>query len=130
MGLFRRSGRGRRNRSARLVAVPPFSRSSVDHARGRLSPQTRRFVKLGVAAIALYLFVAGNMGTWKLVSLWRLERQMERRATRLSAEIITLDTRRRLLESDTTYIESVARKEYNLSRPNELIYTVDDPSVP
>jgi cell division protein FtsB len=113
-----------------LVTVTPFSRESLERAPGRVSPQTRRIVRLVLGAVALYLFVAGNMGTWRLVSLWRVERQLERRETRLSAEIIGLDTKRRMLESDTTYIETIARREYNLSRPDELIYLVSEDPAP
>lgn len=130
MGLFRRSGRGRKFGRTPLVTVTPFSRESLERAPGRVSPQTRRIVRLVLAAVALYLFVAGNMGTWRLVSLWRVERQLERRETRLSAEIIGLDTKRRMLESDTTYIETIARREYNLSRPDEMIYLVSEDPAP
>jgi cell division protein FtsB len=133
MDLFRRSGRGRNRRRAKrtpLVAVTPFSRASLERAPGRVSPQARRIVKLAIAAVALYLFVAGNMGTWRLVSLWRMERQLERRETRLSAEVVCLDTKRRMLESDTTYIETIARREYNLARPDEKVYIVIESDMP
>ena len=73
-----------------------------------------------------YLFISGNMGAWRLVSLWRTEQALDRREGRLLAEIITLNTRQQMLENDTLYIEKIARTEYNLSRPDETIYFTDE----
>jgi len=116
-------------RNKRTVAVPSYSRSTHNPPSG-LTPETRRWLKLGIAAVLAYLFVAGNMGAWRLVSLWRTERALERREDRLMAEIISLDTRQRMLTADTTYIEAIARTEYKLSRPDETVYLIDDESAP
>jgi cell division protein FtsB len=108
-----------------MVTVQQFSRNAHNHP-ARLSPVARRWLKWGLVAVLFYLFVSGNMGAWNLISLWRTEQALERRESRLMAEIITLDTRRHMLENDTTYIERIARTEYNLSRPDETIYIVDE----
>ena len=119
-------GKNKRSRHPRrTVNVPSFSHSAHS-PQSRFSPETRRWLKLGVAAVLAYLFVAGNMGAWRLVSLWRTEGALERREARLLAEIISLDTRQRMLQTDTTYIEMIARTEYNLSRPDETIYLIDE----
>ena len=123
-------GRKKRARQPRRpVTVPSYSRSVHNPPKG-LSPEARRWVKLGVAAVIAYMFVAGNMGAWRLVSLWRTERALERREDKLMAEIISLDTRQRMLTADTTYIESIARTEYRLSRPDETVYLIDDDTAP
>ncbi len=121
--MFGRKKNSRQTR--RPVTVPSYSRSA-HQPQSRLSPEARRWVKLGIGAVLAYLFVAGNMGAWRMVSLWRTEHALERREDRLMAEIISLDTRQRMLEADTTYIESIARKDYKLSRPDETIYLIDE----
>jgi cell division protein FtsB len=119
-------GKKRKSRqSRRKVTVSPYSRNS--HApQSALSPQARRWVKVGMAAVLTYLFVAGNMGAWRLVSLWRIESDLEHQEDRLLAEIISLDTRQQMLKSDTTYIENLARTEFNLQRSDETVYLIDD----
>lgn len=112
-------------RSKRTVTVPAYSRSA-HQPQSRFSPETRRWLRLGIAAVLAYLFVAGNMGAWRLVSLWRTEHALERREARVLAEIMSLDTRQRMLEADTTYIESIARTDYKLSRPDETVYLIDE----
>ena len=119
-------GKNRQSRRPkRTVNVPSFSRNAHS-PQARLSPETRRWLRLGVAAVLAYLFVAGNMGAWRLVSLWRTESALERSEKRLLAEIISLDTRQQRLKTDTTYIETIARTEYNLARPDETIYIIDE----
>jgi len=122
-------GKNKKSRQPkRTVTVPSYSRSA--HNPPALSSEARRWLRLGVAAVLAYLFVAGNMGAWRLVSLWRTESALEHREDRLMAEIISLDTRQRMLTADTTYIESIARTEYKLSRPDETVYIIEDDSAP
>jgi cell division protein FtsB len=108
-----------------MVTVQPYSATA--RRRGdEFKPETKRWLKLGIIAVVFYLFVSGNMGAWNLLSLWRTESALERSEANLTAEIFALETRQRMLESDTTYIEKIARTEYNLSRPGEIIYITDD----
>jgi cell division protein FtsB len=117
--------RSRPSRSRRMVTVQPYSATA--RRRGdEFKPETKRWLKLGIIAVVFYLFVSGNMGAWNLLSLWRTESALERSEANLTAEIFALETRQRMLESDTTYIEKIARTEYNLSRPGEIIYITDD----
>ncbi len=109
-----------------MVTISAFSRSLIDSRRNRLSPRALRGLKLIVGAVILYLFVAGNMGAWHMVSLWRAEQALTEYEADLFAEVINLDTKRRRLLNDTTYIENIARTEYNLSRSDEIIYIVDE----
>jgi cell division protein FtsB len=108
-----------------MVTVRPYT--SAARRRGdEFKPETKRWLKLGIIAVVFYLFVSGNMGAWNLVSLWRTENALAHQEDKLTAEIFALETRRHMLESDTTYIEKIARTEYNLSRPGEIIYITDD----
>jgi len=123
MGLFRKSRRSRR--AQRTITVTPFSASHARSTKTTLSPGTRRAITLVLAGIVLYLFFAGPMGAWNLVSLWRTERALARESRELQAEIVELGIRRQKLESDTLYIERVAREEYHLAHPDELIYETE-----
>jgi len=123
MGLF---GGRRSSRRRRVVTVPTYS-----PARGRskprpLSPGTKRIIRWIIGGVIAYLFVAGPRGAFNLLSLWRTENALERRELRLSAEIVELETQRNRLETDTLYIERIARTEYRMARPDEVIYELDE----
>ncbi|MBI5866693.1 MAG: septum formation initiator family protein [candidate division Zixibacteria bacterium] len=123
-----RLSRQERRRQSGPVAVTAFQRAVFDRERGGLPPKTRLILRVIGCAVLLYVFVAGNMGILKMMDLRRSERTLTRRDTRLAAQVMSLDTRRRMLESDTTYIEKVARTEYHLSRPGEVIYEIEKPT--
>lgn len=125
MGLFGKSRRNRR-RSSHYVSVPPFSASRARGKQSTLSPNARRVIKYVVGAVVLYLFLAGPQGAWNLLSLWRAEHALERKELALQAEIVELQIRRDKLENDTLYIERVARTDYNMARPDEIIYETGD----
>jgi cell division protein FtsB len=123
-----RISRQQRRRQSGPIAVTAFSRAVFDAERGGFSRQTRLLLRVIFGAALLYLFVAGNMGVLKMLNLWRSERALTRRDTRVAAQVLSLDTRRRMLETDTTYIEKIARTEYHLSRPGEVVYEIESPS--
>ncbi|GAB4319525.1 MAG: hypothetical protein Kow0074_09170 [Candidatus Zixiibacteriota bacterium] len=125
MGLFGKSRRNRR-RSSHYVSVPPFSPTRARSGRSTLSPNARRAIKWIVGAVVLYLFLAGPQGAWNLLSLWRAEHALERKELALQAEIVELQIRHDKLESDTLYIERVARTDYNMAHPDEVIYEAGD----
>ncbi len=124
MGLFGHSRRKRR-RSSRYVSVTPFSPSRARKKQSRLSPSTRRAIKWVAGGVVVYLFFAGPMGAWNLLELRWAEGALEQKELELRAEIVELQIRHDKLESDTLYIEHVARNEYNLAHPDEIIYEID-----
>ncbi|MEW5701908.1 MAG: septum formation initiator family protein [Candidatus Zixiibacteriota bacterium] len=118
MGLFRRR---KKRRSPALVTISEFSLRAMPRRAG-LPPRARKALWVTGGIVLLYLFVIGDRGAWRLLSLLRLRQELAAQELSLSAELVDLDTRHRLLESDTTYIEMIARTEYRLSRPDETIY--------
>ena len=89
------------------------------------SPLRRRAaatIKIGVLALVVYGFATGQEGTVRLVKLYRERQQLQDEERRITAEIVQLDNVCRYLETDTAYIEQIAREDYGLSRPNEIIY--------
>ena len=121
-----RLSRQQRRRQSGPIAVTAFSRAVFDAERGGLSRQTKLILRVIAGGALLYLFVAGNMGVLKMLDLWRSERSLMRRDTRLSAQVLSLDTRRRMLENDTTYIEKVARDKLQVVNKGETIVRVED----
>ena len=91
--------------------------------------KNRRWRRASLLAYALVLYVGYTYlgGDSGLIQYWRLHQKHDR----LDKEIMLLQTRQdslrqviTLLESDTTFIEKVARERYFLGKPGETIYTV------
>lgn len=119
-------GRKKNRRVARhKVIIPTFS--SVSRVSGRRLTETRsrRLWLIGFVVLIGYLFVSTQIGLWRSWSLWRLRDNLDEQRLALSAQVIDLDTRKRLLLTDTLFIERVARSEYLLSRPDETIYEIE-----
>ena len=125
MGLF---GGRRSRRRRRVVTVPSYSPSRARTQKRTLSPGTKRILQWVIGGVIAYLFVAGPRGAYNLLSLWRTENALQHRELELSAEIVELQTRRDRLESDSLYIERIARTEYRMARPDEVIYVTDEPA--
>jgi len=79
-------------------------------------------IKLALAGLLVYAFAAGPTGFVRLVGLGQEDPELRAEDKQLSVDIINLDNIRRGLECDTTYIEKIARENYGLSRPDEIIY--------
>jgi len=109
-------------------AIPHFrSGSAAKHKSA--SDWVPKIPAMLMAIVIIYLIVSGQLGLWRLVSLWHLRGDLQDEQLALSAQVVDLDTRRRLLETDTLYIEQIARTEYHLSHPDEIIYDLR-PSEP
>ena len=113
---------GRRRHRQRLVTIPEYRARNAARGGDGFSPRMRTLLTVGFAALMVYLAIASQMGLWRTVSLWQLRSDLADRRLDLAAEVVDLDIRRQLLESDTLYIEQVARTEYHFSRPDEIVY--------
>jgi len=117
--------KNRKNRRKGKVILPELTsnlRRPVDYLGGAYKRPLIRGIKLALAGLLIYGFAAGPTGIVRLVGLYREDRQLHAEEQQLTAEIICLENLRRGLESDTTYLEKIAREEYGLSRPDEIIY--------
>jgi cell division protein FtsB len=56
------------------------------------------------------------------MSLHEINDELKAEELAIAAQVVDLDTRKRLLETDTLFIEQVARSEFQLSRPGETVY--------
>jgi cell division protein FtsB len=90
-------------------------------------PRSPRFILLALAAVLVYVGYSYLGGSYGFYNLWRLHRQK----SALRAELATLQARQdslqqeiSRLQSDTTYIEELARKKYYMGKPGENIYII------
>jgi cell division protein FtsB len=121
--MFKRTNR--KNRRLGKVILPDLVSNIRRRADNLAGSRKRRLVvavKLAFAGLLVYAFAAGPTGVARLVNLYTEDRQLQAVDRQLTAEIICLENTRRGLESDTSYIEKIAREDYGLSRPNEIIY--------
>jgi len=94
-------------------------RRSVD-----ISPGFARALLIAVLVLIGLVFVAGDVGLWKL---WIAQRQMKN----LSAKITELESKNALLSAeierlkiDPFTIEKVAREKYGYLRPGDRVYRI------
>jgi cell division protein FtsB len=131
MGIFRRKKNRRTTRQ--IVTIPSFSSVSRKSGRRLSETRSRRLWLIGFVILIGYLFVSTQIGLWRSWSLWRMRDNLDEQRLELAAQVVDLDTRKRLLLTDTLFIERVARSEYHLSRPDETIYeltTQPEPQAP
>ena len=123
--------RNRKNRRKGKVVIPDLLasiRRSADHFGNANRRRMIVFVKLALAALLVYAFAAGPTGFMRLVGLYQEQNELRAEDRQLNAEIVRLENTRRGLESDTSYIEKIAREDYGLSRPDEIIYLESSPA--
>ncbi len=105
--------------------------------RNKFSPSKNRpklrlllWAMLGVLLYVAYSYFGGSYG---LIQLWRLQQRqaaLDREVMRLQVQQDSLRREIQLLQTDTTYIEKVARERYNMGKPGEKIYTIVKPQKP
>lgn len=117
-------------RRASFVTIREYTYSSLP----KPSPKWSRKAKFGfgaaVLAAFLYFLISGDLGIIKLMSLRDFHEDLEAEELAIAAEVVDLDTRKRLLETDTLFIEQVARTEFQMSRPGETVYEVVEKTAP
>jgi cell division protein FtsB len=123
----------RKNRKIRRegkVIIPDLM-ANLSYRASHLPLRQRRLlvngIKLAVLAVVVYAFAAGPGGFMRLRDLYAEQNALQAEDCRLSVEIVQLDNIRQSLETDTSYIEKIAREDYGYSRPDEIIYFEPEP---
>jgi len=80
------------------------------------------FIPAGVILFILFFTVFGERGLLRIYHLSKDKQEMEKRVTELKAENDRLRREIEALQSDRRYLESIARRDFGLVRPNEIIY--------
>ena len=85
---------------------------------------SRRYFIIPAAVILFFLSftVFGERGVLRIYRLSQEKEEIEQKAARIRAENEQLRREIEALKSDRRYLESIARKEFGLVRPNEIIY--------
>jgi cell division protein FtsB len=83
-----------------------------------------RFYIIPAAIILFILFftVFGERGVLRIYRLAQEKEDIQKKAAQIKAENDQLKREIEALKSDRRYLESIARKEFGLVRPNETIY--------
>lgn len=84
----------------------------------------KRFVlaPVGVAVFILYFTVFGERGLLRINHLHRDQDEMQKRYLEIKGENDRLKREITALQADRRYLESIARRDFGLVRPNEVVY--------
>jgi cell division protein FtsB len=85
------------------------------------------------AALIVYVAYSYLGGSYGFYNMWKLHRQENALQAELAALQARQDSLKReiaRLQSDTTYIEELARKKYQMGKPGEDIYIVTQKEKP
>lgn len=85
---------------------------------------SRRFFLIPAVIILFILFftVFGERGVLRIYRMTQEKEEIQKKAEQIKTENEQLKREIEALKSDRRYLESIARKEFGLVRPNELIY--------
>jgi cell division protein FtsB len=117
-----------RKSSSRLKS--PSGRQSYAIQTGRSKLRLMMWALFGVLIYVGYSYLGGSYG---LIQLWRLNQRraaLDREVMRLQVQQDSLRREIQLLQTDTTYIEKLARERYKMGKPGEKIYTIVKPQQP
>ncbi len=114
--------RKRHAKRASYVTIREYTYSSLPKPSPKWSGRTRAVFIVVASASFLYFLVSGDLGIVKLISMHKLSEELKAEELAIAAQMVDLDTRKRLLETDTLFIEQVARTEFQMSRPGEVVY--------
>ncbi|NMC43125.1 MAG: hypothetical protein GYA46_04330 [candidate division Zixibacteria bacterium] len=90
--------------------------------------KTIRFIAYLAVFYLAYLFCAGDYGLFRINRLYRQRDALEREYRVTVAEAADLSFRLRRLQTDSHYLEWLARTRYGFSRPDETIYHIKLPA--
>jgi len=86
-----------------------------------------RIILLAIGVLAVYIAYSYLGGSYGFYNLWKLHRQesvLQAELAELQARQDSLEHEVSRLQSDTTYIEELARKKYYMGKPGESIYVI------
>src|SRR5512140_249843 len=99
--------------------------SMVKRLAKESSAARRKMVVLGFWLTALFFgwsFVSGDYGVPRIVRLELEKKGLEEANRRQMTQLIDSGQERRMLQSDSVYIDYIARTKYHMARPTETIY--------
>jgi cell division protein FtsB len=88
--------------------------------------KARYYVLALIPLLIAFIFLEGDSGLINQYRLMRKVKKLEREILELERERARLEEEIRLLEYDEEYIEKIAREEYNLAKPDEILFILKD----
>ena len=79
-------------------------------------------VPAGCILFILFFTVFGERGLLRIYHLSREKQEIAEKATEVKGENEKLKREIEALKTDRRYLESIARKDFGLVRPNEIVY--------
>ena len=104
------------------VTIREYTYSSLPKPTPKWSGRAKAAFVIVASASFLYFLVSGDLGIVRLISIHKQHDELKAEELAIAAQVVDLDTRKRLLESDSLFIEQVARTEFQMSRPGEIVY--------
>ena len=81
-----------------------------------------------IALILIIIFVSGRRGTIRLIRDINQKQTLEQQIEELELTKAELDSIKKRLENDPTYIEKIAREEYNMKKEGEKVIKIESDS--
>ena len=115
---------GRRKKLYRLLEVGLVDKLKRKTAQKKKTIKKLLFLFLGVFLV--YSFFAGPYGFLRIFSLLNEKKELKFEAKKLEAKILEMENRKERLESDSFYLEKVAREKLGMAREDEKVYKFVD----
>lgn len=80
------------------------------------------FIPAGIVVFILSFTTFGDRGLLRIIHLKQENREIQERLQVLKSENDKLKREIEALRTDSRYLESIARRDFGLVRPNEVIY--------
>ena len=87
-------------------------------------PKKKKYLNIYILIIALSFLTFNDLGLIKLISIYNERQIIEDEIQVLIAEQNSLNQQIQLLETDEEYIKKIAREEFYMAAPGEIIYRV------
>lgn len=87
----------------------------------RIRTRIFMFILLSLSLLLCYHLTVGQYGFLNMMELRAQITELDREEVRLNTDLVDLEYKRYRLHSDTLFIEKLARKNFQLSRPGERV---------
>jgi len=87
-------------------------------------------IPAGFILFILFFTIFGDRGLLRIYHLNKERQQLQKKAEELKSENEKLRKEIEALKDDRRYLESIARRDFGLVRPNEVIYQFPTPAPP
>jgi cell division protein FtsB len=113
--------RVRKTRSKRPSLAESFVKK-LSSADARLRRKIVRYAYWSVGLLFSYSLMVGTYSIPRIIRLEMEKTELTESNQQLLVNLIDNDRIRKMLESDPTYLEQIARTRFHLTRPDETIY--------